>query len=553
MMNTQIEESESRVQDMNYEVQNNHVHEEQSDCGPTETQYSLLYNESENMYERAKNLREQLLIVKEGHQKQIKQTENEEYLAQQQFCSEMVVLQNKLSLLRHEYETQRIEFEQNMAMNENSNPVCKETRQLVAGYKVQNEQLKAEVSRLKRKWKDAVSVVSEIPNGLKQLRTAKDGAIIVLLVPSRADEHGKKPLSKEEKHFGQLNESMHTKECRITELKKRVKMLQEKYRVSQMTTDSFQSARSYEKEMIEIRKVIEFENHRLICHIKNVYRKHANEANKHAKKLEKLLKRLKSDATIREQEREKSLNEVSVTGQTFEEIQKQNRRLKRQLSEKDAANCKLMSERVRSNQQQMLLQEKISAKEKEKAALDSQYAAETLLMRHLEMQGRSMEDLCSSSEKELSLSYKALEEGRKKSMELAQLVVDLKFQVEKLNCKIVDAKQKLRIKTAALEEEAFKTHRVENEISVLRRKLEGMRETEMKEITDEFLVEKVRSLKKMLECPGCKVRRKDSVLVTCFHIFCHSCLKVRSKGRHQKCLTCGRPYEAKDVKRICLC
>ena len=50
------------------------------------------------------------------------------------------------------------------------------------------------------------------------------------------------------------------------------------------------------------------------------------------------------------QEEETLLNEMEVTGQAFEDMQEQNIRLIQQLREKDDANFKLMSERIKSNQ-----------------------------------------------------------------------------------------------------------------------------------------------------------------------------------------------------------
>lgn len=44
------------------------------------------------------------------------------------------------------------------------------------------------------------------------------------------------------------------------------------------------------------------------------------------------------------------LSEMEVTGQAFEDMQEQNSRLIQQLREKDDANFKLMTERIKSNQ-----------------------------------------------------------------------------------------------------------------------------------------------------------------------------------------------------------
>jgi E3 ubiquitin-protein ligase BRE1 len=57
------------------------------------------------------------------------------------------------------------------------------------------------------------------------------------------------------------------------------------------------------------------------------------------------------------QEEEALLSEMEVTGQAFEDMQEQNSRLIQQLREKDDANFKLMSERIKSNQIQRLARE----------------------------------------------------------------------------------------------------------------------------------------------------------------------------------------------------
>lgn len=57
------------------------------------------------------------------------------------------------------------------------------------------------------------------------------------------------------------------------------------------------------------------------------------------------------------QEEEALLNEMEVTGQAFEDMQEQNSRLIQQLREKDDANFKLMTERIKSNQLHKLARE----------------------------------------------------------------------------------------------------------------------------------------------------------------------------------------------------
>lgn len=64
-----------------------------------------------------------------------------------------------------------------------------------------------------------------------------------------------------------------------------------------------------------------------------------------------------TDTLLSLEEEEALLSEMDVTGQAFEDMQEQNSRLLQQLREKDDANFKLMSERIKSNQIYKLLKE----------------------------------------------------------------------------------------------------------------------------------------------------------------------------------------------------
>lgn len=59
------------------------------------------------------------------------------------------------------------------------------------------------------------------------------------------------------------------------------------------------------------------------------------------------------------------LNEIELTGQAYDEMQEQNDRLLQQLSSKDEANFKLMSDRINANQKQALLSAQIDELEKQ--------------------------------------------------------------------------------------------------------------------------------------------------------------------------------------------
>ena len=74
------------------------------------------------------------------------------------------------------------------------------------------------------------------------------------------------------------------------------------------------------------------------------------DAQRRIKLLEEQCSALQKQVANHKQEEEALLSEMEVTGQAFEDMQDQNSKLLQQLSEKDDANFKLMSERIKSNQ-----------------------------------------------------------------------------------------------------------------------------------------------------------------------------------------------------------
>lgn len=119
-----------------------------------QSQFSVLYNESMQIKTMLDETRTQLQTSKNQHLRQIEVMESEELIAQKKVRSEMIQLEDLLALIRKEYEALRIEFEQNMAANEQTAPINREMRHLITSLQNHNGQLKGEVQRYKRKYKD---------------------------------------------------------------------------------------------------------------------------------------------------------------------------------------------------------------------------------------------------------------------------------------------------------------------------------------------------------------------------------------------------------------
>ena len=84
-------------------------------------------------------------MAKNAHIRQIEQMEAEELLAQKKLRTEAIQLEDLLAQVRKEYEMLRIEFEQNLAANEQTGPINKEMRNLITSLQTHNMQLKGEI------------------------------------------------------------------------------------------------------------------------------------------------------------------------------------------------------------------------------------------------------------------------------------------------------------------------------------------------------------------------------------------------------------------------
>lgn len=139
-----------------------------------QSQFSVLYNESMQIKTMLDETRNQLHSSKNQHLRQIEMMESEELNAQKRMRNEMIQMEDVLAQIRKEYEMLRIEFEQNMAANEQTAPINREMRHLITSLQNHNGQLKGEVHRYKRKYKDALTESLKLRKEVEEV-TAKLG------------------------------------------------------------------------------------------------------------------------------------------------------------------------------------------------------------------------------------------------------------------------------------------------------------------------------------------------------------------------------------------
>merc|ERR1712059_71035 len=203
------------------------------------------------------------------------------------------------------------------------------------------------------------------------------------------------------------------------------------------------------------------------------------DATRRIKQLDDQVETLRKQVANHKQEEETLLSDMEVTGQAFEDMQEQNSRLIQQLREKDDANFKLMSERIKSNQIQRLAREERETLTQQGNTLSTQIEAQNQVVRKLEEKERLLQSNLVAMDKELSMRQQAMEMHKRKAIESAQSAADLKLHLEKYHSQIKEVQQTVAEKTSALEAEAFKTKRMQEETAILKRKVERLKKIEM--------------------------------------------------------------------------
>ncbi|XP_026481796.1 E3 ubiquitin-protein ligase Bre1 isoform X2 [Ctenocephalides felis] len=614
-----------------------------------QSQFSVLYNESMQIKTVLDETRVQLQTCKNQHLRQIEMMESEELIAQKKLRGEMIQLEDVLAQLRKEYEMLRIEFEQNLAANEQTGPINREMRHLITSLQNHNGQLKGEVQRYKRKYKDANAEIPKLKKEIEDLtarigssnnaqnqgdteiKHEKEGTNCGgsttgpfkdnIKEESGTDAHntGNTPV-KDEANTGQCvkkeeddpegakqdkggaqikkepgktekeqRDAQRAKEAKIAEsdmvrdLKAQLKKAMNDQKEMKLLLDMYKGVSKEQRDKVQLmaaEKKARAEVEDLKQQLKKIQDNKRDERKKMAdedalkkiKQLEEqkyeLQKQVASQKAPAESawpashynrpfagsaEEEALLNEMEVTGQAFEDMQEQNSRLVQQLREKDDANFKLMSDRIKANQLHKMLREEKQILQEQVATRETQIEAMNVVLRKLEEKERILQNTLTTVEKELVLRQQALEMHKRKAIESAQSAADLKLHLEKYHSQMKEAQQVVAEKTSSLEAEAYKTKRVQEELAQFRRKAERMKKIEMAGTSiDEVMLEEIREYKETLTCPSCKVKRKDAVLSKCFHVFCWDCLRTRYETRQRKCPKCNCAFGANDYHRLYL-
>ncbi|XP_014118017.1 PREDICTED: E3 ubiquitin-protein ligase BRE1B [Pseudopodoces humilis] len=512
-----------------------------------QSQFSLLYHESLQVKTQLDEARALLLATKNSHLRHIEHMESDELGVQKRLRTEVIQLEDTLAQVRKEYEMLRIEFEQNLAANEQAGPINREMRHLISSLQNHNHQLKGDVQRYKRKLREVQAEISK-------LRLQASGAPPPPTPPRARGEGRERPKGGPEENKKKDSEV-------LKQLRAELKKAQENQKEMKLLLDMYKSAPKEQRDKVTL-MAAERKSKAELEELRGRWRELEERERRESKKLadEEALRRLRlSEEQIEhlqrrlaatKQEEEALLSEMDVTGQAFEDMQEQNLRLLQQLREKDDANFKLMSERIKANQIHKLLREEKDELAEQVLALKAQVEAQLQVVQKLEEKERGLQSALGAVEKELSLRSQALELHKRKAVEAAQLAEDLRAQGEHVQARLRELQVCAAENRAAKDKESLSLKRAQEELSRLRRKLEKQRKVEVYADADQILQEEIKEYRARLTCPCCNARKKDAVLTKCFHVFCFECVKSRYDTRQRKCPKCNAAFGAHDFHRV---
>uniref|UniRef100_A0A674HVF9 E3 ubiquitin protein ligase n=1 Tax=Taeniopygia guttata TaxID=59729 RepID=A0A674HVF9_TAEGU len=573
-----------------------------------QSQFSLLYHESLQVKTQLDEARALLLATKNSHLRHIEHMESDELGVQKRLRTEVIQLEDTLAQVRKEYEMLRIEFEQNLAANEQAGPINREMRHLISSLQNHNHQLKGDVQRYKRKLREVQAEINKVggasPGGPPPPSEEKEGVASSGPAPSQdpppkpappppKEEEEEPPAGPaptpspapsqapppprplapppprprpergagRERPKGGAEEGKKKDSEVLKQLRAELKKAQENQKEMKLLLDMYKSAPKEQRDKVTL-MAAERKSKAELEELRGRWRELEERERRENKKLadEEALRRLRlSEEQIEhlqrrlaatKQEEEALLSEMDVTGQAFEDMQEQNLRLLQQLREKDDANFKLMSERIKANQIHKLLREEKDELAEQVLALKAQVEAQLQVVQKLEEKERGLQSALAAVEKELSLRSQALELHKRKAVEAAQLAEDLRAQGEQVHARLRELQLCASENRAAKDKEALSLKRAQEELSRLRRKLEKQRKVEVYADADQILQEEIKEYRARLTCPCCNARKKDAVLTKCFHVFCFECVKSRYDTRQRKCPKCNAAFGAHDFHRV---
>jgi len=160
--------------------------------------------------------------------------------------------------------------------------------------------------------------------------------------------------------------------------------------------------------------------------------------------------------------------------------------------------------------------------------------------------------LVEKHEKQIAEMRMQMEELSAQHRQLQQKASEHLISIEGHAAQVAEFKKHMEEKTAALLEAKHARREAETEREKLSAEVAGLEKQVQtwKKRSEGNQSAEVKTMENMIQCQICKSRFKNTVIKTCGHIFCDSCVQDRLTNRARKCPNCGKAFGSNDTMRV---
>lgn len=289
------------------------------------------------------------------------------------------------------------------------------------------------------------------------------------------------------------------------------------------------------------------------------------------KKLSDSYKRAKQEVTHLTARKDELKAKVERTEKERDGLMESNRRLLKQVGEKDEMNATSLSTILQlKSQTDKLSAERDQLEEQSKTASQLALAARLAtnakekVSEELILEKEKLESRVQSLEKETSLLRAELEQISKQCSEASGKMAVKELELKNAN----NRSQELVTETERKKDEIRRlmdvVSKAESEARSAKEKLaqaqssgicvqeENGKNGASSSFTVDQLQTQIRFLKNRLACPVCHYRDKECIILRCRHMHCKQCVDERISNRSRKCPTCNVKFSENDVGDIWL-
>ncbi|KAJ7960321.1 E3 ubiquitin protein ligase [Quillaja saponaria] len=252
---------------------------------------------------------------------------------------------------------------------------------------------------------------------------------------------------------------------------------------------------------------------------------------------------------VKDAEAEAYISEIETIGQAYEDMQTQNQHLLQQVTERDDYNIKIVSESVKTKQAHSTLisEKQVLAKKLQQinVLIDS---LRTRIAHSEEQMKALMTEAIRSTQEDKHLAVN-LESTKWELADADKELKWLKSAVAASEKEYEQIQKDVDVIEAELDNERSSRMKLEEELSELNNTIAEM-SSETGETAIQKLQDEIRICKNMIKCTVCSDRPKEVVIVKCYHLFCNQCIQRNLELRHRKCPACGTAFGQSDVRNV---